>query len=86
MTRAMRSGTFRMPYEGVPIRGNKHGAPAGPQNAECLGHNAIHVGDVLGDLSAGNNIEGSIGLIYIGRISHSCTKATLAGSAACRAQ
>src|SRR5262245_47489598 len=59
-----------MPHDGVPIRGNKQGASAGSQDAECLRHNAINVGDVLGNLSAGNNIEGSIGLTYIGRISH----------------
>ena len=60
-----------MPHDGVPIGGNKHGASAGSQNAECLVHNAIHVGDILGHLSASNNIERSIAQIYIGRIFHS---------------
>jgi Tripartite tricarboxylate transporter family receptor len=46
-----------MPYEGIPIRGNEHRAPAWPQNAECFAKNTIHVRDVLGDLSACNDIE-----------------------------
>jgi hypothetical protein len=59
--------TFWMPYEGIPICGNKHAAPAWPQYAACLAKNAIHVGDVLGDLSACNDIESGIGLAYMGR-------------------
>jgi len=57
-----------MPYEGIPTRGDKHGTPAWPQNAECLAKNTIHVRDVLCDLSACNDIEPSIGLTYVGRI------------------
>jgi len=63
-----------MPYEGIPIRGNEHCASAWPQNAECFAKNTIHVRDVLGDLSACNDIEPSVRLTYLGRISDNVCK------------
>jgi len=54
--------TIRIPYEGIPIRGNEYGATARPEYTECLGKNAVHVGHILGDLSAGNDIKAVVGL------------------------
>src|SRR5262245_42822814 len=63
-----------MPYDGIPIRCNKHCPTALPQNAERLGKNAINIGDVLGDLRAYNDIKRSVGHGYSRRISNRIRK------------
>jgi hypothetical protein len=60
---------FGMPNHRIPVRCHEYSPAARPENAERLGKNAIDVGYVLRDLGADNDVERSIGLRDLRRIS-----------------